>query len=377
MKFIIIIFPVPHLKPFPKPGTTIKESIKKLIDLVDLKNLSIYSYNDTNNNSQIEVDGSASIELPKLDLLNSLKSNLIPFEIPLIGRLPFNGSKNEGKGGVNLAHIKSKPVNLTNDQHLLFGGIATTSLSENDSENEDSIKHALSRFLSNFLNNESTPFEIIGDVPNNDYPDWLKDTIYNIHYNFSLPGVPPMPDIIQNVKMENIHVRRQTGFPWPNPFPGQPGGPGQVLVTGTLTADIVLPSLLRSIPINVKEILPDLVLFNGSPPTINSTGYPSNAFATFHPNKSFECFTQFVDDPNDKYAPKITRLYAQVIDAPIKIIQGRDSVFRSFMSKMLFGKALVGVDGIANAKGGLKDVEYLESVNIHDLKVNGEFKATN
>lgn len=63
-------------------------------------------------------------------------------------------------------------------------------------------------------------------------------------------------------------------------------------------------------------------------------------------------------------------------DAPIKLIEGRDSVFRSFMGKMLFGKAMAGVDGEATVNGGLKGIKDLDSVDIKDIRVNGEFSAS-
>lgn len=72
----------------------------------------------------------------------------------------------------------------------------------------------------------------------------------------------------------------------------------------------------------------------------------------------------------------MTRLYAEVRDAPIKLIEGRDSVFRSFMGKMLFGKAMAGVDGDATVNGGLKAIEDFDSIDIKDIRVNGEFKAS-
>lgn len=63
-------------------------------------------------------------------------------------------------------------------------------------------------------------------------------------------------------------------------------------------------------------------------------------------------------------------------DAPIKLIEGRDSVFRSFMGKMLFGKAMAGVDGEATVNGGLKGMKDLDSIDIKDIRVNGEFSAS-
>ncbi|TIB68646.1 DNA repair helicase rad25 [Wallemia mellicola] len=367
---------IPNLEPWPKPGTPIVETYQQMLKLLNLKHLNIGMSNNTDKTEQVEVDASASFPLPQLDIIKSLKDVIFPYEIPIDAELPLTGD--EGSGALSLATITSKPVTVVDDE-LSFGGKAATSLQLKTLKKSPTIKKALSRFLSNFLNNTPTPFMIRGGaVKDINTPDWLRELLAKFEYSFKLPGVPPMPDIVRNVHMENLHVRRQSGFPWPNPLPGQPGGPGQVLVSGTLIADIALPHQLRALPINVNSILPDLVIFNGAPPPLNSSvsmAYPSNAFAVLSPEEPFEAYTEFADDPEDEDAPQVTRLYAEVRNAPIKLLEGRDGEFRSFMGKMLFGKATVGVDGLATANGGLKNVKDFEAVDIKKIKVNGEFSA--
>ncbi|TIB17589.1 hypothetical protein E3P92_01004 [Wallemia ichthyophaga] len=371
---------IPNLSPWPKPGTPIDETYSEMLNLFNLAQLDVATHNSSDDKEQLDVDASASLPLPQLDILKALKSVVFPYEIPVDAVLPLK--EEEGGGSLSLATVTTKPIEVSDDE-LSFGAKATTNLHwktfKNTSDNLSTIKTALSRFLSDFLNNAPTPFKITGGAARKNTPSWLKQVLKNFEYNFDLPGVPPMPDIVRNVHMENLSVHRKSGFPWPNPFPGQPGGPGQVLVSGTLIADIALPDQLRSLPINVNSILPYLIIYNGAPPPLNSTqseSYPRNAFAIFHPDEAFDAFTEFANDPDNVDAPQVTRLYAEVRDAPIKLIEGRDSVFRSFMGKMLFGKAMAGVDGDATVNGGLKAIEDFDSIDIKDIRVNGEFKAS-
>lgn len=238
-----------------------------MFDLLNLTQLDIGTHNSTDKKEQIEVDASVSLPLPQLDILKSLKRVVFPYEIPVDAEVPLR--EEEGGGSLSLATITTKPIEVSDDE-LSFGAKATTDLQWKALKSSRTIKTALSRVLSDFLNNTPTPFKIRGGVARKSTPEWLKEVLGKFEYSFDLPGVPPMPDIVRNVHMENLSVRRQSGFPWPNPFPGQPGGAGQVLVSGTLIADIALPDQLRSLPINVNSILPDLV---GLPPPLPRTQY--------------------------------------------------------------------------------------------------------
>lgn len=321
---------MPELPNLPRPG--------KPLDLAKLVKLHHYSF--TNKNG-LQISAGASVPNPGLDG--------IPYA------LPFGIDVNGTEMARVVAHAtgvssKSIDISMAGNVTVAQGGAA------------------MENFLRSFLRGKDFPIVVKGldRVPDESHlpapPQWVLETLPSVSLNLIFPGPKPKPEVIKSVTIEGMQISEANG---------------QVVASGTVVAIIKLPKGFQSVNVNVTAIKPDVFVYDGplddaSDDDDDEDGRPDpenppeRAFGLIAPDYYLDSNTTAVDDEPGSFTVR-----AAFVDMPLEVLDGRQGVFRSFVSKVLFsGGATAGIGGVADIKA---DLGVGEDLSVAGLPVHGEF----
>lgn len=317
---------MPALPNLPKPG--------KPLDLSQLVKLHDYSFTNTDG---LRITASASLPNPGLS------------DIPYA--LPFS----IGVDGTELARVVANPADVSPKAiKLVISGDITAQGGD-----------ALELFMRNFLRGKDVPIVVTGldrippghDVP--PPPQWVLDTLPTVSLDLVFPGPDPKPEVVKSVTIENMHISEVNGG---------------VAASGTVVAIVQLPEGFQSISVNVTELRPDVFVYDGPvedddkddagrPDPDNP---PERAFGRIAP----DYFLNSTTTPS-KEVPGALEVRADFEDMALEVLDDRQSVFRSFVGKVLLhGGATAGIGGVADIQA---DLGVAEPLDISSLPVHGEF----
>ncbi|KLT41646.1 hypothetical protein CC85DRAFT_286302 [Cutaneotrichosporon oleaginosum] len=318
-----IKFDVPALPNFPQPG--------KKLDLSKL--VTLHNYTFTNR------DGLRIIALAALP--NPGVAD-IPFPLPFA--IEYEGAR-MAEVVANTASVSKERIELS-----LEGDIMATSSSD-----------ALGKFLRRFLHGQDSPITVRGlhDMPRRykgpSPPQFVLQTLPSLSLNLKFPAPHPAPQIVRSVTVEGMKL----------------GGGDAIEASGTVVALVQLPDGLEGVDLNVSAIQPDVLIYDG--PAISDDrpdprNPPQGAFARIHPSHFLHSTTVRSDDPA---TPDALVVRAPFENVPLDVLEGRESIFRAFVSKVIFkGGASAGIGGVVDVRA---DLGVGEDIEIGDLPVTGDF----
>lgn len=259
--------------------------------------------------------------------------------------------------------VASRPIELS------LAGMIMSDLGRTPSVIEASNDSSpLSRFLQNYLHGLDNPIVAHGlpSIPTfapastPKPPSWLLDGLPTLSLPLTFPGPVPKPKIIQSVTIERMRIAESRG---------------KIMASGLVIAAVELPRAMRSVHVDVRAVLPDVLIYDGLAEDDlmqlkddDGDQYPAGAFGRIRPDEFLNSTTEKSDDP---FHPYWLIVRAPLDDVPLEILPGRDALFRSFVGKVVFrGGALAGVKGIAGVKVELPGVDG--QVKIDGLPVKGE-----
>lgn len=225
-----------------------------------------------------------------------------------------------------------------------------------------SSSDALGVFLRRFLHGEDSPIVVRGlpGMPRRykgpSPPGFVLHTLPSLALDLLFPAPHPAPQIVQSVTVEGMHI----------------GGGDSIEASGTVVALVQLPPGLESVELEVSAILPDVLIYDGKADESQDRPDPSNpppgAFARIHPKEYLDSTTARSDDPATPHALVVRAPFEHV---PLEILEGRDSIFRAFLSKVIFkGGANAGIGGVVDVNA---DLGVGGPIQIDDLPVTGDF----
>ena len=330
-------FLVPVLPNLPAPGNGPLPSIS---DLVHVTQFSVSS-----GAHNLIIDATATIVNP-VPLTITFTAPPLPFVVWIPPPPDTDNSL------VPLASVTSEPFTLSHPNITLFlhGGVLPI---------HPSATPALSSLLSDYLSGVDHPISITS--PFKLFSD------YTAHTRFPAPD--PRPEVLRNVTIEDmkIHASGTT-----------------ILANGVVHARIAMPSGM-DIMLYVSRVLPDVLIYDGplptgitSTPTITPSSIltdcdtrnpddddddvppapplpsplPPHAFARVRPNTWLTALSEPTTPRRDwnERGNTTLSLSAWFVDVPLEVLPGRESEFRSFVSKVIFGRgegAVAGVRGVA------------------------------
>lgn len=263
------------------------------------------------------------------------------------------------------------PPSMTRRDQIIFAN--------DKAETKDAGADALSGFLSRFLRGEPNTVIVRGGSPFTEpqfvdkgdeekeeplpgggsiLPAWLDKLLRTISLPISFPG-SKVTDIIQNVTISDLKIT-------PHPL-----GPEKLLCSGTVMGVMNLPGQLATVDVEITDLWPDILVFNGKPPSMKHGGgddklhkrdgdddvptpeplpdpLPEHAFGRVTPH-SWAPAKTYIDPTDPKKQRKL--LYSELKDVPFTVLPGRSGEFQSFSWKVLTGEgARAGIEGKAKAK---------------------------
>lgn len=294
---------------------------------------------------------------------------------------------------------------------------------------------ALSNFLSRFLRGEANTVYVRGGSPfresksskpsnssggigavdeipgdGSELPDWMDSALRLVDVPISFPGAK-VTELIKNVTIDDLKIA-------PHPFEKD-----KLLCSGTVMGEVNMPGQLSSIDVKITHLWPDILVYDGLPPSMRKSlapaaanapvgrvnmlngaleslkrlGFldvdleelataddpkkpepepapplpdplPEKAFGRVRPY-DFAAAETFVDPTDPKGERKLLR--AVLKDVPFTVLPGRSSIFRSFTWKLVTGQgALVGIEGTSRAKIWNSGLGQLQ---LRNLPVKGAF----
>lgn len=173
----------------------------------------------------------------------------------------------------------------------------------------------LSTFLARYLTGEANPVTI--------------STIYipGLNIDMLFPAPNPPPHILRNVTIQNMRIK-----PYGTTF----------LASGSVLARVVLPKGMN-IDVDVKQILPDVLVFDGEVPDDVSIStkppekplpnpLPPKAFGHIVPEDWLQAISKREDDEEGEGS--IFTVSADIVDVPLQVLPGRAKEFGDFVSKV-------------------------------------------
>ncbi|PWN18578.1 hypothetical protein BCV69DRAFT_284886 [Microstroma glucosiphilum] len=132
---------------------------------------------------------------------------------------------------------------------------------------------ALGNFLSRFLRGDDNTVYVRGGSPfppeTNDWnlpgagsrhlPSWLTSALTILDVPISFPG-SKVTDLIKNVTISDLQIK-------PHPFSQE-----KLLFSGTIMGEIALPGELAAVDVEVRRLWPDILVFDGKPPSMKKPG---------------------------------------------------------------------------------------------------------
>jgi len=178
----------------------------------------------------------------------------------------------------------------------------------------------LSAFIANYLRGESSPIVIFNPY----FPSYLIKT--------GFPGPNPKPKILRNVTIHNMKLQAKgTSF----------------FASGAIYARVVLPRGLN-IHLDVNRVLPDVLVFDGEVPSLSLDSrdekddpasplpdpLPERAFARIRPDEWLDSLSEIDEAPDEEGSGSVYTVTADLVDAPLQVLPGRETAFSNFVSKV-------------------------------------------
>ncbi|KAG8940648.1 hypothetical protein FRC03_005225 [Tulasnella sp. 419] len=355
-------------------------------DLITLESYSLHPIPP----STLGISAEAAIVNPLPKSIKGGLSNPIQFTISLLSAESDNkeGSSEETPTSAPVAQVVTSPIKLTHPNISL-------SLNGRILPLQSSSIPLLSLFLSNYLSGRPSPILIstYPSPPSSPFPFNIS-----IPTHFPAPEIPPK--VIKHVTIKNMKLR--------------PEGE-QLLASGIIIAEIELPQGMEELVVDVKKLLPDVLVSDGqfntshegdldvdsdeefrmdvairedepafpAPPLPNPL--PPGAFARIRPGNWLNATTGVAIVPPNRVAgleePKnMTIVTAVIKDVPLEILPGRSSLFSAFVEKVLFkGFAVAAVDGDAAVKAKIEGLVLNNGADeglmeLRGLPVSGSFR---
>ncbi|THU87982.1 hypothetical protein K435DRAFT_762209 [Dendrothele bispora CBS 962.96] len=302
---------IPVLPGLPNPGNNMP--FPSLGDMITLRSFDLAS---VQNNLTIQASATVVDPAPP-------SFNLTTPTLPFIISLPTNDSS------IPIATVSTKSFSLTHPNITLDISGHVLSLPIGSSS-------TLSTFLSRYLSAKPNPILISTPL----LPD------FNVNATFPAPN--PRPHILRNVSIHNMKLKALgTSF----------------LASGEVQARVILPKGMN-IDLDVKHVLPDVMVFDGEVPEIvypnPSTPGPSppplpdplpeKAFGRIRPDDWLD--STCVAVPTGDNEGSAFNVSATIVDVPLQVLPGRQKEFGDFVSKVIFGSegATAGILGNAAVK---------------------------
>lgn len=280
-----------------------------------------------------------------------------------------------------------QPPSLNKRDQMTFGATGPEDVSKSDAGAD-----ALSGFLSRFLSGQPNTVYVRGGSPFTEpslqsldkeeqeeplpgggsvLPAWLDKLLRTLLLPISFPGAE-VTDLIQNVTINDLKIT-------PHPFEKE-----KLLCSGTVMGVMNLPGELATVDVEITDLWPDILVFNGKPPSMrhdnnDSVNYlsnvekakkknkkkdgddddtptpeplpnplPDHAFGRVTPH-SWAPAKTYIDPEDPKRQRKL--LYSELKDVPFTVLPGRGAEFRTFSWKIVTGEgARAGIEGTAQAK---------------------------
>ncbi|ORY22989.1 hypothetical protein BCR39DRAFT_550382 [Naematelia encephala] len=346
---VAVQVPVPRLPGLPAPG--------RQLNLSSLVHLESYAFSNDDKSLYISAHATLPNFLPNIN-------TTIPFGVPFTISLPAINSFSATES--RMAEVVTAPVHILNNAthiRLSMAGEVTADLSDDNSSSP------LSLFLQNFLHGLDNPIIVRGMSAVPTFappatihpPRWLLSTLPSLSVPLVFPGPTPPPKIIQRVTIEHMRISEASG---------------KMHASGTVVAEVELPSGMQHVDVDVIAVLPDVFVFDGPAPddtTETEPGqeqdYPARAFGHIHPDMYLPSTTSPSTDP---LHPHRLIVRAPLKDVPLDILPGRDTVLSDFVGKVVFkGGAEAGVKGKADVRVQVRGVGG--RVALTALPVKGEF----
>lgn len=259
-----------------------------------------------------------------------------------------------------MAEVLTSPIYVKPQPRidLTMSGRVLANLSEGASRDSP-----LSKFLQNYLHGLDNPITVQGSSRLPHYarvdqlpPSWLLDSLPSLVLPLMFPGPKPPPRIIQSVTIEHMRLAERAG---------------KMRASGVVIAEIELPRGMRSVTVNVVEVLPDVLVYDGpaGDDEADPEDPPPRAFGHILPEEFLDSTTEPSSDPEH---PHRMTVRAPLQDVPLDVLPGRDSVLSDFVKKVVFkGGAQAGVKGTASVRVEIPGV--IGRVRLDNLPVKGEF----
>ncbi|KIK61783.1 hypothetical protein GYMLUDRAFT_224884 [Collybiopsis luxurians FD-317 M1] len=321
---------VPELPGFPHPGRN--APIPPLADLVTLLSFQLSNNVETNN---LSIKAVASVVDPAPATFN-LTTPSLPFIISLLPLTPPNPDPNPNP--IPIASVQTRPFSLTHPNISLDITGHVLPLPSNG----DAFP-TFSKFLTRYLSGLSNPISISTPL------------IHDMTVELAFPAPNPKPRILQNVTIRDMKIK--------------PNSIGSTfLASGTVLAHVVLPKGM-DIDLDVKKVLPDVLVFDGEVPDDVDVGIgfgedipsantatrapefpplpdplPEGAFGHIRPDDWVDSRCVKVDSESSEGSE--FAVSAKIVDVPLEVLPGRQKEFSDFVSKIIFGPgATAGILG--------------------------------
>jgi len=264
-----------------------------------------------------------------------------------------------------------------------------------------SASRQMSRFLSTYLGGHPSP--VIVSIPD-----------LNISLPYDFPAPRPKPKVLEDVKLSNVKFLLR-GL--------------EAIVSGSVDVIVAFPKGIH-LDVLVHRVAVDVITFDGPVPELNDSNrnaqnsifpfpkvpisiprielpwpwnrhythkpsppehplpdpLPENAFARIRPEEWLnassvpELLNEWImiekdlSSPNDDTGTRL-KVHSEFRDVPVKILSGRDHVFRKFVRKFLFSdETLTGIQGfaaVAVSIPGLLEGDGQGELELLDLPFDG------
>ena len=259
-----------------------------------------------------------------------------------------------------MAEVLTSPVHIQPRPRIdiAMSGRVLANLSKGDSHDSP-----LSQFLQNYMHGLDNPITVRGlsSLPRYSHsvqspPSWLLAGLPSLSLSLVFPGPSPPPRIIQTVTIEHMRLTERAG---------------KMRASGTVVAEIELPPGMQAVTVNVVEVLPDVLVYDGlaGDEEPDAKDPPPRAFGHILPEDFLDSTTEPSSDPDHPHRMVVR---APLQDVPLDVLPGRDAVLSDFVGKVVFkGGAQAGVKGTASVRVEIVGVEG--RVRLDNLPVKGEF----
>lgn len=311
---------VPESPDMPDPETLVD---LKSYSLVALPNNSTHHNSTTKPSETLAIYATARIQNPGYEQLHKYSLDLdIPFAWPYKIYLSAPHNKTDL---IQLARGVVEPFSIpSNSKHF---DVSINGTVEHTYNSSTPLSQALSSFISRYLAGKSNTVHVTFD-PDSPFakriPAFLPPLLAKHMVTNDVPGLPAEErDLLKDLKIGQMRIHGS-----------ETGGSGWEC-DGEIQGKLAMPQGLDQLEggINVTQIWPDIVLYDGLPPPgedkkVPPVPLPSNAFARFRTRDWAPAETAF-----DK-ASNATIMRSMVRNVPLDII--RSDVLQRWIAKIIF-----------------------------------------